>query len=394
MSTTKNLLLAGAVFVAASATSTSAYAFACPCTPANQTAQAHMKTRLALTTQAATMMAQLYYAFTQATGQMTSARQVELRQLGGYFDGQVQELHKLKDGEARNKAQKEAAPPRTLCEIATGGSGLRAAQTNQKDMQRYLSDMTTAAIVGREGTAAHNGPYNYANAKFARTMTLYCDPLSVNNDVNSPCIAGDENYLVDADINPSKTLFSTNLTINTDEFDAANDLVMNVVMPMAPETLRGSQLSTAENRMALVEQRGTDARRSTSAAALNGLVGDVTPSTPMAPFVRSIQGEEVSDVYDGQENVSKRELLAALLSDRVMNGTYHLKLADMSNNVALLKELNNNLALTQIALNERIQQNRQLILLNSALVGSLEDSNPASTSGAGLTGQVIPTSGN
>lgn len=394
MSTTKKLLLAGAVtLLSATANSTSAYAIACPCTPAGQTAQAHMMTRATLAQEVTTMMAELYWAFTQATGQMTSARQVELRQLGGYFDGQIQELHKIKEGEARFQAQLDAEPPRTLCETATGSSGLRAAQINQASAQNYMNDMSTAKIVGRRGTSSYDGPASFANAKFATTMTLYCDPESVNNDVNSPCAASENNPLVDADINPSKSLFASNMTVDTEQFDAAHDLIMNVVLPLSSENTRGLQTQTSDGKITMTVKRGTDARRSVAAASLNGLLADVTPSTQMGAFVRSLQGEEASSVGDGQDNISKRELLSALLSDRVMNGTYHLKLADMSNNVMLLKELNGNLALTQIALNERIKQNRELIALNATLLATLVDANDAQHS-QGMYGQIVPISGN
>lgn len=228
-------------------------------------------------------------AMTFMAGQYSGQTAVYNRQNGGYSDSHVQNQHKLAEETARFEAQQQNEPPRTLCETAAGLAGMAAARDNTDYTTEFTTDVLTGELTNRRGGPTQNGPTAHANTRFATTMALYCDPLSVNTGVDNPCY-NERADLIDADINPDKSIYSRSMNLNEDRFDAAVDLTRNVVMPVANQPLSGGVTQTQDGRVIYAMRRSNDARRGMAIEALMGLTAEYQPSTQMGSWVEAMVG--------------------------------------------------------------------------------------------------------
>lgn len=355
--------------------STSAWAMTTP----PQTVAEHLVTDTLIETTFTTLTQYIIELLRGMTGQLSAADQIKSRQMGGYFDGQIQEMYKIANSEAIYQSQQDSTPPRTLCETATGLAGAAAAEQNTRAVQKFVSDVQVASLTNRQGGPSANGPLAHAQYRAGEILSLYCDPDTFNTDNYTPCYNSSP-AMVDADIDPTKTLLNPDLVLDDEGFDAANAYISNLVQPVSNEPIRGGALAPQEGRLLYAERRGHDARKGMAIAALSGLVADMTPTTPMAGYISSLTGDTITNA-DGSAatNTSKMKLLSALLSDRFLNGTYQLKLNDMNNSTVLLREANNNFANIQVGMFELLEQNRKLIALNATLLAIASDTASAAS---------------
>lgn len=351
-------------------------------TPPQTTAE-HQATDTLITASFETLNQYLIELLRGMTGQLSAADQIGSRQMGSYFDGQIQEMHKLAQSEALYKTSRDSQPPRTLCETATGLAGAAAATQNSRDIRTFMSDVKMAEMTNRQGGPTANGAAAHAQYRAAEILNLYCDPEAFNTEGLSPCLNSRPD-MIDADINPTKTIYSSEMVLDSEQFDAANSLITNIVQPISNESLRGAQLNSQDGRVLYAMRRGDDARKGFAVASLSGLVADVTPSTKMGQYVNAMTAEANAS----NPNTSKMKLYSTLLSDRFLNGTYHLKLNGMNSSTMLLREANNNFANIQVAMFELMEQNRELIALNAALLATVVDANDEFDS-RGLQGEII-----
>lgn len=223
------------------------------------------------------------------SGQYSGQTTVYNRQNGGYADANVQNQHELASQEAVVEAQADNEPPRTLCETATAFAGMQAAEQNTNAARAFTSDVLVGELTNRKGGPTQYGSAAHANTRVATTMALYCDPMSVNTSSGSPCYNSRAD-LIDADINPMLSLFTTSRLLNDDRYDAAIDLVRNVVYPVADESLAGAVTESPEGRLEYTARRSKDARRGIALDAFMGLAADYQPSTQMGAWVESMVG--------------------------------------------------------------------------------------------------------
>ena len=161
------------------------------------------------------------------------------------------------------------------CTALDGGVSTTAAA-----VQGYNVAWTIANIHNARGQAQPGMPSYYGGAQAVASMSQehwgnYCDQKDVDAG-----LCGALSATPDADAEFS-SLFNSGTYGTQQAVNAAKDYAVNLIEPVAPPAIRGSQLSSIAGQEAGVKRRSFDARMSLAQTVVDQQIGMQSPSVPI-----------------------------------------------------------------------------------------------------------------
>lgn len=152
--------------------------------------------------------------------------------------------------------------------------------TNAASVQGYDVGWSIAQIHNTRGQAQPGMPSYYGQAQGVASMAgehlaNYCDQKDVDAGLCATVSA-----TPDAD-SAFSTLYGIGTYGSQQAINAAKDYAVNLVEPVAPAALRGSQLSSIRGQDAAVRRRSYDARMSLAQSVVDQQIGMQSPAVPI-----------------------------------------------------------------------------------------------------------------
>lgn len=163
------------------------------------------------------------------------------------------------------------------CNAVDGGVSTTAAS-----VQGYSVAYTIGRIHSARGRADPGMPSYFGAAQGVASMSqqhlgLYCDQKDAAAGL---CAAPSPTPNADSDVS---SLLGGGTYADQTAINAAKDYATNLIQPVAPAALRGSQLSSVEGQDAAVRRRSYDARMSLAFSVIDEQIGMRSPSVPITP---------------------------------------------------------------------------------------------------------------
>ncbi|WP_459677716.1 hypothetical protein [Acidisoma sp. 7E03] len=189
----------------------------------------------------------------------------------------------MRDAQIRD--QQTASP--SQCAALDGGVSTQAAAHSAFQVAATISRMQDERDEGWPNMPSYYGEAQGDAAANAEHVGGYCD--ANDQAAGLPCTAS----AATADIDQSfSTLFGSGTYATQQALTAAKDYATNLIEPVAPAPLRGSQLTSLAGQDAQVRRRAYNARMSAAQTFVDNIVGYQSQTVPLT----TIQQQYLSDV--------------------------------------------------------------------------------------------------
>jgi hypothetical protein len=240
---------------------------------------------------------------------------------------------------AQIRDEQTASP--THCAAIDGGVSAQSAS-----VQAFGVGQTIAAVHDSRGEAGPNMPSHFGQAQGVASMSAehlgqYCN---ADDAAASLCTLGAN---PDGDQKASN-FFGTGAYADQSGVDAAKDVAINLIQPVAPAALRGDQLASVNGQDAAVRRHSYNARMSLAQTFVDSEIGMQVPSIPLtATQTQYMQNMGLTVPSSG--NGSWLQVLQIEAERRVSDVGWHAALQNMPP-AAVEREVALELALTNYLL--------------------------------------------
>jgi hypothetical protein len=242
---------------------------------------------------------------------------------------------------AQIRDEQTASP--THCAAIDGG-----VSTQSASIQAFAVAQTIAAVHDTRGEAGPNMPSHFGQAQGVASMSAehlgqYCnaDDAAANLCTLSANPDGDQK---------ASNFFSTGAYADQNGVNAAKDVAINLIQPVAPAALRGDQLASVNGQDAAVRRHSYNARMSLAQTFVDAEIGMQVPSIPLTATQTQYM-QDMGLTVPSSGNGSWLQVLQIEAERRVSDVGWHSALQNMPP-AAVEREVALELALTNYLLFE------------------------------------------
>lgn len=189
----------------------------------------------------------------------------------------------MRDAQIRD--QQTASP--SQCAALDGGVSTQAAAHSAYEVAETIARTQDQRDEGWPQMPSYYGEAQGDAAANAEHIGGYCD--ANDQAAGLPCTASDTT----ADIDQSfSTLFGSGTYATQQALTAAKDYATNLIEPVAPAPLRGSQLTSLAGQDAQVQRRSFNARMSAAQSFVDNVVGYQSQTVPLT----TVQQQYLTDI--------------------------------------------------------------------------------------------------
>ncbi len=163
----------------------------------------------------------------------------------------------------------ETSPSVSVCQVATRRLAVLSANSTTRSQARMAESAINRLLSNDPATPAATGQAGYLSARFTARMAKYCNPATTNAPASVGCTA---TIGVDRDLSPYQSIFSKADLSAPADYEAAKDVVLNLVGDNVVTTIRGAALARPQGQLLSLKNYSDQARVNLAASVLSAMV--------------------------------------------------------------------------------------------------------------------------
>lgn len=208
-------------------------------------------------------------AITRLANQYSNDRQNANQAYAAIGDKVVAQRLGVATAVARAEIPVQVAPSRTACSVMARGDQVFGAQRQYSASVVPAEAINTNILTNAAGTPGNMGQLSYVAARFQNRMTKYCNAATVMAPTGITCTA---TIGADRDLVPYESIFKqTSLAAATD-YDAAKDVVLNIMGDAVKDPVRGPILTRNEGQNLSISRYSEQAKLNLASSVLLSMV--------------------------------------------------------------------------------------------------------------------------